>query len=100
MVESPNQVSSMHIPPECADLALAKEGDSTTTPSMGGLCDKSPGRRSTSQESRVPPVTGDGSYGNICHRVSGTGIHSAFHFTCLLKFLFCEEEGWRFMPVH
>jgi hypothetical protein len=28
------------------------------------------------------------------------GYNSAFHLTCLLKFLFCEEEGWRFASVY
>lgn len=41
-VESPDQVSTMLIPPEYVDLALLqKEGDSIINPSTGEMCDKS-----------------------------------------------------------
>ena len=96
-VESPNQVSTVHIPPEYAELALAfckKKATQFPPHRLGDCAIKSSGRCCTSQESRVSSVTGgDGGYGNICYRISGTGKHSAFHFTCLLKFLFDEEDG-------
>ena len=50
----------VHIPSEHADLALAfckKRATKLPPHRRGGLCDKPPGRRSTSQESRVSPVT-------------------------------------------
>jgi hypothetical protein len=103
-VESPDQVSTVRIPPEYADLALTfskKEGDSITTPSTGRLRDKSPGRHRTSQESRVFPLTGgEGGYGNICLRIPRSGVNSVIHFTCHLRFFRGEEEGGRSVPVY
>jgi hypothetical protein len=77
-VESPDQVSTVCIPPEYADLAIA-------------FCKKK--ATCASQESRVPIVTGgDIGYGDKFHGTSETGVHSALHFTRLLEFLFCEKK--------
>jgi hypothetical protein len=69
-VESPDQVSTMCIPPEYADLALAFcKNKATQLPPhrWGGLCERSPGRRCISHESRVSPVVSrDSGYGDIC----------------------------------
>ena len=102
-VESPDQVSTVRIPPEYADLALAfsKKKATQLPPHQRGDCAINLLVDAAPPGSHVYPVTGgDGSYGSICLRIPASGVHSVLHFTRLLEFLFCEEEGWRSTPMH
>uniref|UniRef100_A0A8K9UP60 CCHC-type domain-containing protein n=1 Tax=Oncorhynchus mykiss TaxID=8022 RepID=A0A8K9UP60_ONCMY len=73
-VESPDQVSTMRIPAEYANLAMAFSKKKAT---------------------QLPQTLAM----ETCHESSGTGVHSALHVT-RLKFLFWEEKGWWFASVY
>jgi hypothetical protein len=60
------------------------------------LCNRSPGRRCTSQESRVSPVaSGDGGYGDIFLQIPAPGVHSALHFT---RLFFVKKKDCGLLP--
>ena len=88
-MESPDQVSTVRIPPEYADLAQLPHrlGDCVID-----LLEDPALPRSHVQS---PLTGGDRGYENTCLRIPASGVHSVLYFTRLLKVLFCEEEGGR-----
>uniref|UniRef100_A0AAY5JWB1 Ty3 transposon capsid-like protein domain-containing protein n=1 Tax=Esox lucius TaxID=8010 RepID=A0AAY5JWB1_ESOLU len=101
-VESPDSVSAVQIPPEYADLALvfSKTMASRLPPHRSGDY-KPKGRCCAALLSCLSPVAGrNRSDGDLCGRIPAAGADPPFHLARLLKFLFCEEEGWGFASVH
>ena len=94
-VESPDQVSTVRIPSEYADLALTfcKKRATKLPPHRRGDCAIKLLVDVVLHRSHVYPLSQE-------ETAAGAGIHSAFHFTCLLEFLFCEEEGWGSAPMY
>jgi hypothetical protein len=102
-VESPDQVSTVRIPSEYADLAIAfcKKRATKLPPHRQRDCVINFQVNAVLPRSHVDPLLQEETLAmETCHRIFGTGVHSALHLTRLLEFLFREEKGGRSESVH